>query len=549
MLAGLVRNPTGYDPTNYSDRALERRGVVLQRMAQLGVVTQAAADQASASGLGLDVTTVRNGCLNSRAPFFCDYVVQSLLQDPALGDNATDREELLKNGGLVIRTSVDMTDQAAADAAVAAHVDPTDEAIGALALIEPGTGLVKALAQSRPMGTDKEAGETFLNYVVPQEYGNAAGFQPGSTFKPFVLAAAINEGIPLSTTFNAQSSMIFDQADYANCPGEPPFAGSYPVSNSTTSGVMDVYKGTRDSVNTFYLQLERETGVCAPFELAKAMGVRLTDPTGDDQGNGAERVVSFTLGVGSASPLEMAEAYATFGARGLHCDARPVTEIADLRGNVLKTFDAQCTQVMPQSTADAVSDVLRGVIEGGFAYAQALDKPAAGKTGTTQEGKAVWFVGYTPTMAAAAVIAGANIEGTPIGLAGQTVGGSYIPSASGSGFAAPIWGDAMKAIQDTLPYQDFVRPTPSDVAGIQVPVPDTDGMTLADAQSTIAGAGFAYAYGGRDRSRQGQRGTVAYTYPSGGLGAQPGSTVTVYENRGMGNGNGTRGNGQGRGGR
>jgi membrane peptidoglycan carboxypeptidase len=543
MLAGLVRNPTGYDPTNYSDRALERRSVVLQRMAQLGVVSQAQADQAGGSDLGLDVTNVRNGCLNSGAPFFCDYVVRSLLMDPALGDNATDREKLIKTGGLVIKTSVDMAYQDAAQAAVTAHVNPTDDAVGALAMIQPGTGLVRAVAQSRPMGTDKAVGETYLNYTVPQEIGGSAGFQGGSTFKPFVLAAAVNQGIPLSTTFDARPSMDFDFDAFANCPDAPSFgAGSFPISNSTSSGVMDVYKGTQDSVNTFYMQLEEETGVCAPYELAKAMGLRLTNP--DDPQTG-ERVPTFVLGVPSVSPLEMAEAYATFAARGLHCDARPVTEIDDLKGNVLKTYDAQCTQVMPQSTADGVSDVLRGVIEGGFASAQALDKPAAGKTGTISDQKAVWFLGYTPTMAAAAVIGGANIEGTQVTLAGQVVGGSYISEASGSGDAAPIWGDAMKAIQDTLPDEDFVRPSPSDVAGIQVPVPDTDGMSLADAQSTIAGAGFAYAYGGRDRTRRGQRGTVAYTYPSGGLGAQPGSTVTVYENRGMGNGNGSRGNGSG----
>lgn len=529
MLAGLVRNPTGYDPTNYPDRALARRSVVLQRMAQLGVVPQTEADQADNSDLNLKVRNVRNGCLNSRAPFFCDYVVKSLMMDPSLGKSAKEREALLKTGGLVIKTSVDMTDQAAADAAVTAHVNPTDEAVGALAMVQPGTGLVKAVAQSRPMGADKLAGETYLNYTVPQEIGNSAGFQGGSTFKPFVLATAVNQGIALSTTFDARAKMEFAFDSFANCPGAPSFgAGTFPIANSTTSGVMDVYKGTQDSVNTFYMQLEQKTGVCAPYELAKAMGLRLTNP--DDPRTG-ERVPTFVLGVPSVSPLEMAEAYATFAARGLHCDARPVTEIDDLQGNVLKTFDAQCSQVMPQSTADAVSDVLRGVIDGGFASAQALDKPAAGKTGTISGQKAVWFLGYTPTMAAAAVIGGANIEGTQVSLQYQTIGGAYVSEATGSGFAAPIWGDAMKAIQDTLPNEDFVRPSPQDVAGAQVPVPDTAGLSIADAQAAVEAGGFVFAYGGRVKSGA-ERGSAAYTYPSAGLGAQPGSTVTIYESTG-----------------
>lgn len=534
LLAGMVRNPTGYDPTNYPDRALERRGVVLQRMAQLNVVTQAGADEADASELRLRVTQVPNGCLNSDAPFFCDYVVRTLMKDPSLGGTVAERQQTMTTSGLVIKTTVDLAQQAAADASVAAQVYPTDEAIGALALIEPGTGSVKALAQSRPMGVDKEGGQTFLNYTVPQEYGDSAGFQGGSTFKVFVLAAAINQGIPLSTTFNARETMSFEVDDYANCPGAPAFAGAdWEPSNSTTSGTMDVYRGTRESVNTFYAQLERETGVCAPFELAKAMGVNLTNPEGDSRGNGAERVPAFTLGVPNISPLEMAEAYSTFAARGLHCAARPITEIADLNGNVLKTYDPRCTQVMPQSTADAVNGVLRGVIEpGGFGAALALDQPAAGKTGTTNSQLTVWFAGYTPNLAGAAMIAGANIEGTPISLQGQTVGGEYVSSASGSGFAGPIWGGAMQEIDDTLEYADFVPPSSLDVGGVRQPVPDTAGLPLTDAQSALAAAGFAVAYGGREEVRRGQPGTVAYTYPSAGAEAQAGATVTIYEARG-----------------
>ena len=213
-----------------------------------------------------------------------------------------------------------------------------------------------------------------------------------------------------------------------------------------------MYSGTRHSVNTFYLQLEELTGVCAPYELAQQMGVKLTDP-------GVERFPSFTLGVTDASPLEMAEAYATFAARGLHCASRPVTQILDSNGNVLLDYASQCTQVMPQNVADAVSNVLRGVVEpGGFADAYQLSVAAAGKTGTTQEQKAVWFCGYTSHYAAAATIAGIDTLGRPDQLQGKTVNGEYIYTASGSGFAAPIWGDALRPLTDGMPYDDFVYP-------------------------------------------------------------------------------------------
>ena len=103
--------------------------------------------------------------------------------------------------------------------------------------------------------------------------------------------------------------------------------------------------------------------------MAKAMGVDLTSPNGDRRAR-PELIPNFTLGVANASPLEMAEAYATFAARGLHCDSRPVTEILDSAKNLVREYPAKCNQVMEESTADAVNDVLRGVIEGGFASAR-----------------------------------------------------------------------------------------------------------------------------------------------------------------------------------
>ncbi|CAN5461727.1 transglycosylase domain-containing protein [soil metagenome] len=469
ILAGLVQNPSSFDPTDFPEKAIERRNVVLDRMAELGVIPQAKADKVKGRGLGLDTQPSNNGCVNSVAPFFCSYVLEFLKQDPQLGKDVEERTRLLNSGGLTIKTTVDLDYQAAADQSVSSHVYRNDNAIGALAMIEPGTGDVRAIAQSRPMGRDKQDGYTFLNYIVPSTYGDSNGFQAGSTFKPFVLATAIEQGIPLNRTYNSPDSMDFDAADFANCPGEPPFVGEFTTPNSTRGGVENLYTGTRESINTFFMQLERDTGVCKPFELAKAMGVQLTDPKG--KRGQPERIPNFTLGVADVSPLEMAEAYATFAARGVHCSARPVTQISDASGNVLKTYPKDCEPVMQPSTADAVSDILRGVIEGGFASAQALDQPAAGKTGTTNSGRTVWFVGYTANMAAAAMLAGANDLGTPTTLEGVSVGGSTIYGASGSGFATPIWGEALKAIDDKLDNVPFVYPASVEGAGEEVPAP------------------------------------------------------------------------------
>jgi membrane peptidoglycan carboxypeptidase len=470
-LAGLVQNPTAFDPTDYRDRATKRRNVVLDRMAELSVIPEQAAEKIKAKPLGLDPQPANNGCVNSQAPFFCDYVVQYLMEDERLGRTPEKRRERIYTAGLTIRTTIDLDYQAAADRAVENHVNPTDNAIGGLALVEPGTGEVKAIAQSRPMGRLRGEGQTYLNYTVPTEYGDSNGFQAGSTFKVFVLATAIEQGIPLSHVISAPATMSISESAFEDCGGGPYGYGTWDLGNyDFAAHAANLYSGTRLSINTFFAQLEAQTGLCEPFELAKKMGIRLTNPTGP----GAERIPSFTLGVADVSPLEMAEAYATFAARGLHCAARPVLEIRDAARNVVRDYPEKCEQVMEQTTADAVNDVLKGVIApGGFADAQALDQPAAGKTGTTSGGKAVWFVGYTPQMAAAAMIAGANQFGTPIGLDGQYIGGIYRTGASGSAFAAPIWGDAMRVVDDDLEYEDFVYPSTVPGAGVTyVPVPD-----------------------------------------------------------------------------
>jgi membrane peptidoglycan carboxypeptidase len=155
----------------------------------------------------------------------------------------------------------------------------------------------------------------------------------------------------------------------------------------------------------------------------------------------------------------MASAYATVAARGLHCDNRPVTRILNRDGRVFKTYPKKCEQVMQETTADTVNDILRGVLEpGGFGSSLALNKPAAGKTGTINSNMAVWFNGYTPTLATASMIAGANEQGNWVTLNGQTIGGRFVATAFGSTTAGPMWAQAMREIQDLLPDVDFVPP-------------------------------------------------------------------------------------------
>lgn len=456
LLAGLIKNPTVYDPTEDPEVARERRDLVLDRMADLGMISAVKAERVKLRGLRLRVAPVVNGCVATAAPFFCDYVYEHLLRDDALGKTVAKRERALNTGGLTIVTTLDLGMQRAAERSVRKHVYPTDQAIGGLAMVEPGTGAVRALAQSRPMGRDQRRGETYLNYVIPPSYGDAVGFQAGSTFKVFVLSAAISQGIPLSTRIHAPEQISLPVSAYSGCEGPLRSTEVWSPQNSTGSGTFDLITGTRQSVNTFYAQLELRTGLCEPFQLARRMGIVLDEPD-------RQLVPAFTLGVAETDPLSMAEAFATFAARGVHCASSPVTELRDEAGSVVRTYRARCERVLDEHVADGVNAVLRGVQEpGGFGHGAgiALNQPSAGKTGTIDQNRAVWFVGYTPDLAAAAMIAGANNEGHWITLNGQMVGGERIFEAFGSTEAGPIWGDAMKVVQQWLPDRDFVSPPP-----------------------------------------------------------------------------------------
>jgi membrane peptidoglycan carboxypeptidase len=526
-LAGLVKNPTGYDPLRNPDRGLQRRNVVLDRLAQLHVISQHRADRLKKQPLGLHPVPTPNGCINSSAPFFCDYVVRYLEHDPALGKSLEARKKLIYTGGLTIHTTIDPRFQRAADESVHHHVFPKDQAIGALAMVEPGTGDVKALAQSRPMGRDAAAGQTFLNYTVPQQYGDSAGFQPGSTFKAFVLAAAIQQGIPLTQKIDAPMETTIPMSQYRVCGGRPfTSTDSWDVHSSTIGGFpMDAYTGTQESVNTFFAKLELQTGLCEPYHLAQKMGLPLNDPS-------RYMVPSFTLGVSSVSPLELADAYATFAARGLHCDPRPVVSIDDSNGHQLKTYPQQCQQVIAAPVADAVNDVLRGVQSpSGFGANLLLNQESAAKTGTNDQNMSVWYMGYTPNLATCSMIAGANRLGHWVTLNGQLLAGTYVPTAHGSTTAGPMWYDAMRVIQQWLPDATFTPPNGNDVNGVLTTVPDVGGIPYDQAAQQLRQAGFTVVDGGYRDSGYPQD-TVAYTSPQGGSQVPSGTAVTLYRSDG-----------------
>jgi membrane peptidoglycan carboxypeptidase len=373
------------------------------------------------------------------------------------------------------------------------------------------------------MGRDAGRGQTFLNYVVPEDYGDAGGFQAGSTFKAFVLAAALDQGISPRARIQAPPRISVPVARFRGCDGPLTSTDVWEPGNSTSSGTFDLYQGTQQSVNTFFAKLELQTGLCRPYRLAQQMGIRLDDP--DNQ-----QVPAFTLGVVPTNPLAMAGAYATFAGRGVHCAPRAVSVVRNADGEPIARYRKDCSRVLPPEVADTVNDILRGVQEpGGFGHGAgiALDQPSAGKTGTIQSNRAVWFVGYTPTMATAAMLAGANRQGHWVTLNGQVVGGSRIDSASGSRHAGPIWGGAMQAAQRWLPDRDFVPPPREVVRESRVQVPDVTGLEVGEARRLLRQAGlFARVAGDL-----GPGDTVRSTLPAAGERVGRGSEVLLSSER------------------
>ena len=452
-LAGLVKNPVEFDPGVYPEKALARRNTVLAVMERLGKISAADAKRYQAAPLGLKITKFPNGCVSTVAEFSCDYVRRYLLTQSALGTTTEERQRALERGGLTIKSNINVRMQKAANKAVDSTVNATDSgAIGAMAMVEPGTGKVRSLAQSRPMGRNKKKGQSFINFVVPTRYGDSGGFPAGSTFKMFTVAAALKQGIDVGQTFKSPARMTVPAGSYFACNGGG--TAAWPVKNSTSSGTMNMYTGTRLSVNTYFAQLEKKAGLCNVVRAAESMGIKVPDQ---------DQVGPFTLGVTSVSPLDMAAAYAVPASGGLYCRPRPIDSIIDSNGKTVMKYRPRCERVMTKDQAAQINDILRGVQEpGGFGYSNGtgLSVPSAAKTGTTQDNKAVWYAGYTPDLATAAMIAGVKKSGAPKSLAGVRIRGALIgfQAVGGSSLAGPMWAKAMQALDQFLPGTQFDPP-------------------------------------------------------------------------------------------
>ncbi|MFD7499901.1 transglycosylase domain-containing protein [Streptomyces sp. NPDC059850] len=452
LLAGLVQSPSRYDPVTNPETAKARRDTVLQRMADMKDITAAQAAAAKKKPLGLDVSMPRSGCITAvkGAGFYCDYVRQIFLNDPVFGKTSAARAKRWNQGGLTIRTTLDPQAQESVQKSIKSHVYQSDKAATAVSLVEPGTGKVLGMGQSKPYGFGKD--QTQINLSADHNMGGSNyGFQVGSTFKPITAAAALERGTKPYKSYSSPYKMEYP-SPVSTCKGTWTNGEGATVENENESerGPYGMKEATAKSVNTYFVQMISDIGVCPVTELADKMGVERAD------GKEHHQVPSLTLGTEGFSPLTMANAYATFANRGVYCSPVFIDSITGPGGKKLKVPQSKCSRAMSEKTADTINTLLRGVVEDGTGKQAGLQsRPSAGKTGTTDERKAAWFVGYTPNLAGA-VWVGGGPGASGLKMENITIGGVPHAKVYGGDTPGPIWKDAMSGALNGKPAPDFV---------------------------------------------------------------------------------------------
>ena len=439
LLAGIPADPSRYDPVTRPTRARARRDTVLRVMLELGSIDGRQYARARRAPLPQNI---RLPGTQGPAPFFANHVKQQLV------DGYGGRRVF--GGGLRVRTTLDLDLQEIGRRAIAKWLKDPEGPEAALVAIEPKTGNVLAM-----IGGNYR--ESQFNLAVQGER------QPGSAFKPMVLATALEEGISPATTFDSRPLAI-------------PFDGRvYPVSNyeDLYLGRADLETATVHSDNSVYVQLTRLVGPERVARTARRLGIR----------SPLRPYLSIGLGAQSVNPLELARAYSAFANGGYRIDtdkrfgsgARTIDEVRDRRSRLLTRNLGRPRRVLSERTVAFVNELLQEVVERGTGRAAFLSRwPAAGKTGTTENYGDAWFVGYTPHLVVAVWVGyPPRVRPMLTEFHGEAVAGGTYP--------ALIWKSFMeRALPRVADEPQEFEPPPYDGGSVQLVVQRDGAIRRAD---------------------------------------------------------------------
>ncbi|MGG6237324.1 transglycosylase domain-containing protein [Nodosilinea sp. AN01ver1] len=406
MIAGLIQAPESYSPFHDYQATKQRQAIVLNRMRQLGWITPE--EEVAARDTPLLLGEVKS-FRSSISPYVTEATVQELKQ--RFGNEA------VVKGGMRVQTTVDLGMQQMAEATVQRHNARIRHIADQMALvaIDPRTHFVKAMVG----GVDYQQSQ--FNRAT-QAYR-----QPGSAFKPFVYYTAFATGryTPDSSIADTPVSYPDGYRYYSPKNYDGSFMGNIPIRTALEM-----------SRNVPAVKLGQAVGVNQIIELCRTLGIN----------SPMQPVTSLPLGAVDLTPMEMAGAYATFASNGWYSEPTFILQVSDSSGNVLLDNTPQPQLVLDPWAAAALTDVLQGVIARGTGTAAQIGRPAAGKTGTTDSQRDVWFVGYVPQLSAAVWIGNDNYSPMRSG----TTGGTY---------AAPVWKDFMQQALVNVPVENFRRPS------------------------------------------------------------------------------------------
>ncbi|MHA7179025.1 transglycosylase domain-containing protein [Arthrobacter sp. MDB2-24] len=493
LLAGLVNGPSAYSPESNPEGALQRRNIVIDAMLTRGKITQEQHDAAIATDLELNITPTLSGCVGAaQAPYFCDYVTHLIMNDPAYGDTAEDREKVLFRSGLTIKTTLDSRVQAAAQTAVTetANPDTTDGKVGhTMISLDPKTGNILSMAQNTRYNPEAGQGNTVLNFNVDQfdggdpskSLGGGGGFQPGSTYKPFTVAAWVEDGRSLNQVLDGTKKTYrqFDEWK-ASCAQGGKFLiqeedgytpQNYGDINYRFTTVLD---GLAQSLNTLTMASARQLDLCRIRDIAYSLGVHQAKSSEGEEAKFGFQPSALIGGGGEAAPMSMAKAYSGFANEGVVCDPRALTEVTAVDGTSYPVPAVSCERKISQDVARGVNYATQRVMTNGSGQLLEYgDIPMAGKTGTNDARSQTWFMGYNSGMVTASWVGNWQGEGETSSLGGLQIGGQVYPEIDGSLIAGPSWARFMQQIPGLYVGAPFANPPASMINGPQRPIPGT----------------------------------------------------------------------------